>query len=667
MFKNTKIGTQIIVVSFLLVLISVACALIIAIRDFSDYMYSSIEADTQRSVVSFKKTVEDEMERIRSFRNGLCESKELARLVHEKDLDGLYYFTKPLIDAANVDILVIADADGIVIARPYDRYRVGDSIGNNADAQASFKGEPYELFMPAPSTKLGYYCGGPIKYEGKMIGTLRAAFSLEDTRFIDQIKTHFGVEAAVFADKTPINTTMQGKGQGGASDAPQAVVDQVLKGGKNYIGEIELSGHSYFAGYVPLADPGSGKIVGMLFTGKFVENVRAAIKSSIATVGTSAVVVLMVAFAISYWIARRISKPLERIATLSKRGSGGDLTITKEDFGYSGRGELGMLVESLSGMIDSQRTVISQVVSTSDSIMDHTATLTTMLQENNDTMFRVRSLTEEVLSLCDTNAAAIKRGNIGMAEMVQGAGSVATMSINGAEFLAKTTQISKIAMDSMNNLVNHIDRVDKRTIENQKKIQELSVSVSEISNFMNVIASIADQTNLLALNAAIEAARAGEAGRGFAVVAEEVRKLAEESRNASKSVEVLVSTLSQNAGDAISATEDSVVIVHQIMTMAGTTVDGLNTALKEITNTNESIQAIAAVAQEQTAASSEITNAIDAINKSTEQILQKMSNLHNLSDQASSIGNAISLSAKEMSQSAEEMDELLSHFKMSPA
>jgi methyl-accepting chemotaxis protein len=668
LFKNTKIGTQIIVVSFLLVLISVACALTIAIEDFSDYMHTSVRAETQRSVAAFKRTIEGEMERIRAFRNGLCESQELARLVAERDLDGLYYLTKPLIDAAKVSILVIADADGVIIARPYDRYRIGDNVGSNPDAEAASKGKPYELFMSGASTKLGFYCGGPIQYDGKMVGTLRAAFSLEDTRFVDEIKTQFGVEATMFAGKTRISTTLQENGQRlVGTDAPQAVIDQVLKGGKDYVDEMEIAGHSYFADYVPLKDPGSGETVGMLFTGKSVTGISSAIKSSIVTVGTSGVIVLIVALVVSYAVAKRISKPLERIAELSERGSHGDLTITMEDFGYSGQGELGMLVESLSGMIESQRNVISRVVSTSDLIVDHTATLAAVLQENNDAMHRVKSLTEEVSRLCGDNAEAVKKGNMGMSEMAEEANSVAKMSVSGAEFLAKTTKISKEAMESMDDLAGHIDMVDKRTIENQKKIRELSVSVSEISSFMNVIASIADQTNLLALNAAIEAARAGEAGRGFAVVAEEVRKLAEESRNASKSVEVLVSTLSQSAGDAISATEDSVTIVHQIMTMAGTTADGLNTALKEITNTSDSIQAIAAVAEEQAAASAEINSAIDAIHKSTEQIAQKMSGLHNLSDQASSIGKTASLSAKEMSDSAEELEELLSHFKMSPA
>jgi methyl-accepting chemotaxis protein len=660
-----RIGTQIIIVSFLLVLISVACTSIIAMRYFSDYMRMNAMEEARYSIAGFKKTIQDNMRRTRAFRDDLAESAELARLVSERDLDGLYYLTKPLIEAANIKILVIADANGEIIARPYDRYRIGDNVGGNADAQASLSGEPFELFMSSPSTKLGYYCGASIKYNGEIVGTLRTAISLEDTEVVDQMKELFGVEATVFADKTRINTTLQESGQRiVGTDAPQAVIDQVLRGGGDYFGEIELLDSPYIVNYTPLEDPSSGKTVGMLFTGKSLLPLSSAIKSSVAAVGVSALVVLTIAFAVSYWLARRISKPLERIAKLSERGSVGDLTITEEDFGFNGRGELGTLVKSLSGMIASQRAIISQVIDSSNSVVDHTTSLSAMSRENSDATLRTRSLIGEVSRLCDANAEAIEKISVGISEMAHGASSVANISVSSAESLAKTTQISKDAMNSMENLVEHISTIDKKTMDNQRNILELSGSVSEISNFMGVIESIADQTNLLALNAAIEAARAGEAGRGFAVVAEEVRKLAEESRNASKSVEILVSTLSQNSGETISATSDSVEIVHQIMSMANTTVDSLNMALNEITNTNESIQSIAAVVQEQAATSNEIANEIEEINKSTVQISHKVSDLNDLSDQASSIGISVSSSAEEMSRSAEEMKEALSHFKM---
>jgi methyl-accepting chemotaxis protein len=83
-------------------------------------------------------------------------------------------------------------------------------------------------------------------------------------------------------------------------------------------------------------------------------------------------------------------------------------------------------------------------------------------------------------------------------------------------------------------------RRPRASAEASQAIRELGSKSQRIGGIVDTITAIAEQTNLLALNAAIEAARAGEQGRGFAVVAEEVRKLAEESQAAAKSIADLV-------------------------------------------------------------------------------------------------------------------------------
>lgn len=90
-----------------------------------------------------------------------------------------------------------------------------------------------------------------------------------------------------------------------------------------------------------------------------------------------------------------------------------------------------------------------------------------------------------------------------------------------------------------------IDIARSMTFQILGQISELGDMSSRIANMVNVIRKITDQTNLLALNATIEAARAGERGKGFAVVASEVRKLAQDSRDATETIDSIVNEISE--------------------------------------------------------------------------------------------------------------------------
>src|SRR3954471_16628278 len=181
-------------------------------------------------------------------------------------------------------------------------------------------------------------------------------------------------------------------------------------------------------------------------------------------------------------------------------------------------------------------------------------------------------------------------------------------------------------------------------------MEQLAGMSKSIGGITDTITGIADQTNLLALNAAIEAARAGEHGRGFAVVAEEVRKLAEESQSAAKTIAGLIKEIQGETAHVVEIVEDGAkrtdesarVVVHarDAFVNIGENVSEMTSRIEQIlTATSE----VAAVAEEASAATQEVSASTEETTASTQEIAS---------------------SAALLARSAEELDVLVTRFRI---
>ena len=404
------------------------------------------------------------------------------------------------------------------------------------------------------------------------------------------------------------------------------------------------------------------------------DRVRNIAESTVKALGTTIWVLLfstgvavIAGVAIAFLIARMITKPLSVIVGLAQRAQKGDLSIRREDFGYEGRDEVGILADAFFDMISGQRETLLEVLEVSEvseRVAKGSSHLSAVSQQTNAAMEEIKSSIEQVTGLSESNGDALQRCNASIEEMSSGADTTAQAATDTAAFITQTASASNEAVKNVDHVIQDMGVVGQKSQENEHKIRELVGAVDQIGNFVSVITGIADQTNLLALNAAIEAARAGAAGRGFAVVAEEVRKLAEDSGRAAESVSSLISKLQSSAHEAIAITSESVGIVRSTLEMADKAQSGLGEALSEMNKAAESIQSIAAVSQEQAASSREMATAIDHATHSTMDIVKSITDINHAGDETAQGAQSVAEQSQEMSNHVDRLHELLKHFKL---
>ena len=361
-------------------------------------------------------------------------------------------------------------------------------------------------------------------------------------------------------------------------------------------------------------------------------------------------------------ISRSISKPLNKIVNYARQIGGGNLTIKKEDFDYEGNDEMGNMITELANMIKTQNTAVKHIVKIAKELSNSAGSLSTVTEDTNASMEEIKASIAQVRTFSESNSIALEESNAGVEEMNAGADLVAQSATDSATFIAQTTEASNNAIETVRGVINGMRGVAKNSKESEEKIQQLVSSIENVSSFVSVITGIAAQTNLLALNAAIEAARAGEVGRGFAVVAEEVRKLAEESAHAAKNVSEIIQELQSGAQKTIKSTIEAGNLLSSTLNHAEEALDGLTGALSQINNANDSIQNIAATAEEQAAASREVARAIDSITLSTVSMVGTVENIHRATDETAQTAESVAKQAESMLSYVKTLDSLLSMF-----
>jgi len=344
-------------------------------------------------------------------------------------------------------------------------------------------------------------------------------------------------------------------------------------------------------------------------------------------------------------LMQSIAEPMMEFNGIITGMAGGDLT---NKFEMAAEGDIQAMGDALNTCIANLNNLLGNI-SESSNIVAATAT-------------QMESQSEAMGATTTEVAGAITQMARGAQEQAQKTDESSRMIeevLNSANDMAdKASNINTAADQGMNSCGEGL-KIMKRLLEDMSEIEGSAGSTAEsirvlteraveIGRTLNVITDIAAQTNLLALNAAIEAARAGEAGRGFAVVAEEIRKLAENSKNAAVNIETIIGSVQRDTQEASKAIEtmtlavkngnnasnEAQAIFEEINSQSGETLkyaaeisQATASQTETINEVVKNIEQIVVVAEETAAGTEEVASSATELNSAMEDVKSASNNM----------------------------------------
>jgi methyl-accepting chemotaxis protein len=368
-----------------------------------------------------------------------------------------------------------------------------------------------------------------------------------------------------------------------------------------------------------------------------------------------------IAVFLSLILSKGIDQNIKNLKHVFAKASDGDLTVS---INPTTKDEFKDLADSFNDMIGNISILMNSVTKSSREVLETSSNLSSMSEEVTASVEEVAKAIEEVSAGATNQAQSAQNGaeemnelSVGLDKVSVGSSEVDRLSINTKELGAK-------GLSMIDTLIEKSNKTKIATTEVNDIVQDMNESTKKINTISETISQITEQTNLLSLNASIESARAGEAGRGFAVVAEEIRKLAEQSKDSTEEIKIIISNIQQKSDTAVNAIKSTEDVVNEQDAAVGETKEIFSQILKSIVIMIDKVEEIKVSIVEIDKKKKRVVEEIEDISSISQETASASEEVTASTEEISSAMNKFTSYAEELRELAEKLEEEINKFKI---
>ncbi|QTD41260.1 methyl-accepting chemotaxis protein [Sporosarcina sp. Te-1] len=379
----------------------------------------------------------------------------------------------------------------------------------------------------------------------------------------------------------------------------------------------------------------------------------------ILTIGLIAVAIVG-SIIVARVISNSIARPVAALTTVIKQMADGN--FSSEPIQIKNKDEIGEMASAFNVMASDIRHIISHTRETAVQLAVQAEELSASSEESLAASEMVAEIAEKNIMASDAQVAIVQESNASMKEMEAGIDRITEENDHMLKSTGEVTHLVSDGASLMTEFTVQMKSINQTMEESVQTISEMASQSEQIRSVTSLITAIAEQTNLLALNAAIEAARAGEHGKGFAVVAEEVRNLAEQSKQSAEEIGRMVETMIQNVNNAVARTEDGSRRVADGLTVTGKTNEVFEQIEKAAVEVADKVNNVSAAIVQMTSMVNEVATGAAEVEKLAVKGAAEAQSTSAATEQQLAANQEISSSSQQLATLAEKLQSDLSKF-----